>query len=71
MSDDVLQRVTNCQKLQETVLENLATSSHSLQKLSLYDLCFSRKIRKSLIRNLCTHNGQTLEVCILPHVAGT
>ena len=63
MKDDVLKRVGISRTFEENALKALATSSKTLEKLSLYYVCLSGKTKIKLIRKLCLQNGRTLKVC--------
>jgi len=62
MKDDVLKRVGISRTFEENALKALATSSKTLEKLSLYYVCLSGKTKIKLIRKLCLQNGRTLKV---------
>ena len=61
--NDGLKRVRISRTFQENALKALATSSKTLEKLSLYYVCLSGKTKIKLIRKLCLQNGRTLKVC--------
>ena len=58
--------LTRC-KIHESVLEELISACHSLQKLSL-DLCLS--LNSNIINNINIKNGQTLQVLNLSRCKG-
>jgi len=68
MKDDVLKRVGISRTFEENALKALATSSKTLEKLSLYYVCLSGKTKIKLIRKLCLQNGRTLKVLNLDSI---